>query len=89
MDLINREEVIGAFLVGTTMLTGFANRMQKEIRTLAPSTVEVNVIASPERNYSSWIGGSILASLPSFQQMWISKEDYQECGPSIVHRQCF
>ncbi|KRZ64887.1 Actin -like protein, partial [Trichinella papuae] len=21
--------------------------------------------------------------------MWISKEEYDECGPAIVHRKCF
>merc|ERR1719410_276569 len=44
---------------------------------------------SPERKYSVWIGGSILASLSTFQQMWISKQEYDECGPAIVHRKCF
>lgn len=37
------------------------------------------------RKYSVWIGGSILASLSTFQQMWISKQEYDEAGPSIVH----
>ena len=36
-----------------------------------------------------WIGGSILSSLSTFQQMWISKQEYDESGPSIVHRKCF
>ena len=47
------------------------------------------IIAPPERKYSVWIGGSILASLSTFQQMWISKQEYDEAGPSIVHRKCF
>jgi len=47
------------------------------------------VIAPPERKYSVWIGGSILSSLTSFGQMWISKEEYNESGPGIVHRKCF
>merc|ERR1739838_1303646 len=62
---------------GTTMFPGIADRMKKEI------------IDPPERKYSVWIGGSILASLPTFQQIWISKQEYDECGPSIVHRKCF
>ena len=37
----------------------------------------------------AWIGGSILSSLSTFQQMWISKQEYDESGPSIVHRKCF
>ena len=54
-----------------------------------PSAIKIKIIAPPERKYSVWIGGSILASLSTFQQMWISKQEYDECGPSIVHRKCF
>jgi len=74
---------------GTTMYPGIADRMQKEITSLAPSTIKIKIIAPPERKYSVWIGGSILASLSTFQQMWISKQEYDESGPSIVHRKCF
>merc|ERR1719500_831975 len=74
---------------GTTMYPGIADRMQEEITALAPSTIKIKIIAPPERKYSVWIGGSILASLSTFQQMWISKQEYDECGPSIVHRKCF
>ncbi|CAG9531425.1 unnamed protein product [Cercopithifilaria johnstoni] len=74
---------------GTTMYPGIADRMQKEVTALAPSTMKIKIIAPPERKYSVWIGGSILASLSTFQQMWISKQEYDESGPSIVHRKCF
>ncbi|KAI9313180.1 actin-domain-containing protein [Dichotomocladium elegans] len=55
------------------MYPGIADRMQKEITALAPSSMKIKIIAPPERKYSVWIGGSILASLSTFQQMWISK----------------
>ena len=71
------------------MYPGLSERMQKEIIALAPSSMRVRIIAPPERKYSVWIGGSILASLSTFQQMWISKQEYDESGPSIVHRKCF
>ncbi|XP_006891919.1 PREDICTED: actin, cytoplasmic 1-like [Elephantulus edwardii] len=74
---------------GTTMYPGIADRMQKETTALAPSTMKIKIIAPPERKYSVWIGGSILASLSTFQQMWISKQEYDESGPSIVHHKCF
>eukprot|EP00644_Phytophthora_capsici_P015383 jgi/Phyca11/8024/fgenesh1_pm.PHYCAscaffold_24_\ len=74
---------------GTTMYPGIAERLTKELTTLAPSTMKVKVVAPPERKYSVWIGGSILSSLSTFQQMWISKAEYDESGPSIVHRKCF
>ena len=74
---------------GTTMYPGIADRMQKEITALAPSTMKIKIIAPPERKYSVWIGGSILSSLSTFQQMWISKQEYDESGPAIVHRKCF
>merc|ERR1712152_127103 len=74
---------------GSTMYPGIADRMQKEITALAPNTMKIKIIAPPERKYSVWIGGSILASLSTFQQMWISKQEYDESGPAIVHRKCF
>ena len=74
---------------GTTMFQGISDRLTKEITALAPSTMKIKVVAPPERKYSVWIGGSILASLSTFQQMWISKQEYDESGPSIVHRKCF
>jgi len=74
---------------GTTMFPGIAERMNKEVVALAPGTMKIKVVAPPERKYSVWIGGSILSSLSTFQQMWISKAEYDESGPSIVHRKCF
>ncbi|CAF3197517.1 unnamed protein product [Rotaria sp. Silwood2] len=74
---------------GTTMFPGIADRMQKEITSLAPSAMKIRVVAPPERKYAVWIGGSILSSLSTFQTMWISKQEYDESGPSIVHRKCF
>ncbi|KAI8761678.1 actin-2 [Biomphalaria glabrata] len=74
---------------GSTMFPGIADRLQKELTSLAPSSMKIKVIAPPERKYSVWNGGSIVASLSTFQQMWISKQEYDESGPLIVHRKCF
>ena len=74
---------------GNTMFPGITERMQREITTLSPPTVKIKVIAPPERKYSAWIGGSILASLPTFQEKWISEQEYDEFGPGIVHKKCF
>jgi actin-related protein len=71
------------------MFEGMADRMTKEIIALAPQTMKIKVVAPPERKYSVWIGGSILASLATFQQMWIAKAEYDGSGPSIVHCKCF
>ncbi len=73
---------------GSTMFPGVGERMAKELTALAPSTMKVKVVVPPERKYSAWIGGSILASLSAFQGTWISKEEYKESGPSVVHRKC-
>uniref|UniRef100_A0A914E7X6 Actin n=1 Tax=Acrobeloides nanus TaxID=290746 RepID=A0A914E7X6_9BILA len=51
---------------GTSMFPGFADRMQKEIQHLAPSTMKIKIIAPPERKYSAWIGGSMFASFSTF-----------------------
>jgi len=90
-DVDIRKDLYGNVVLsgGTTMFAGISDRMQKELVNLAPSTIKIKIIAPPERKYSVWIGGSILSSLSTFQQMWISKEEYDESGPSIVHRKCF
>ncbi|VAH65878.1 unnamed protein product [Triticum turgidum subsp. durum] len=90
-DVDIRKDLYGNVVLsgGSTMFPGIADRMNKEITALAPSSMRVKVVAPPERKYSVWIGGSILASLSTFQQMWISKAEYDETGPSIVHMKCF
>ncbi|KAH3777527.1 actin, cytoplasmic 1-like [Dreissena polymorpha] len=74
---------------GSTMFPGIADRMRKELNKLVPSGRKVKVIAPPERKNSVWIGGSILASLTCYKAIFISKQEYDEVGPEIVHRKCF
>ena len=74
---------------GNTMFDGIADRLSADLISYAPTTMKVKVTAAPERKYSVWIGGSILSSLSTFQQMWITKQEFDEAGPSIVHRKCF
>jgi actin len=74
---------------GTTMFDKIDKRLEKEITGQAPASVKVKIVAPPERKYSVWIGGSILSSLSTFQDMWIDKSEYDESGPAIVHRKCF
>jgi len=73
---------------GTTMFKNIDERLEKEMKALAPNGNDIKIIAPPERKYSVWIGGSILASLSTFEEMWVTKGEYDESGPTIVHRKC-
>jgi len=73
---------------GTTMFPKIEERLEAEIKNLAPAGNDIKIIAPPERKYSVWIGGSILASLSTFEEMWVTKDEYDEAGPTIVHRKC-
>jgi len=73
---------------GTTMFKGIDHRLQGAMTALAPNSMTIKIVAPPERKYSVWIGGSILASLSTFEEMWVTKAEYDESGPSIVHRKC-
>eukprot|EP01121_Diplochlamys_sp_Union-15-3_P005307 TRINITY_DN1563_c0_g1_i3.p1 TRINITY_DN1563_c0_g1~~TRINITY_DN1563_c0_g1_i3.p1 ORF type:complete len:368 (+),score=68.48 TRINITY_DN1563_c0_g1_i3:117-1220(+) len=86
-----RKEMFGNVLLsgGTTMSLDIENRIEKELTALAPSNMPVKVIAPSHRKHSVWIGGSILASISSFQDKWISKENYDELGPSAIFKHCF
>ncbi|CAH0044342.1 unnamed protein product [Clonostachys solani] len=74
---------------GSTLFPGIQDRMHSEMAGLAPSSAKVNVIALPERKHLSWIGGSMVASLSTFQKMCVLYEEYDEVGPTIVLRRCF
>lgn len=75
---------------GSTMFPGLAERMKKELTALAPPSMkqEVAIHAAPERNIYAWLGGSRLASSADFQHKWISRQEYEEVGPTIVHSKC-
>lgn len=72
-----------------TMVPGIDNTMQNKISALAPPTMKTKIIAVPERGILTWLGGSIFASSSTFEQMWVSKQEYDESGPTIIHRKCF
>jgi centractin len=64
---------------------GFGDRLLNEVKKLAIKDVKIKIYAPPERKYSTWIGGSILAGLATFKKMWVSAEEYQE-DPDIIHK---
>lgn len=76
-DVDIRKDLYGNIVLsgGSTMFPGIADRMSKEITALAPSSMKIKVVAPPERKYSVWIGGSILASLSTFQQVRTLAQD--------------
>lgn len=74
---------------GSSMFCGFPERVEKEVTCLAQKDLKIKVFAVPERRHIVWIGGSILASLPSFPQLVVTRQDYNEAGVGIVHRKCF
>eukprot|EP00927_Polykrikos_kofoidii_P077820 TRINITY_DN74727_c0_g1_i1.p1 TRINITY_DN74727_c0_g1~~TRINITY_DN74727_c0_g1_i1.p1 ORF type:complete len:463 (+),score=98.81 TRINITY_DN74727_c0_g1_i1:59-1447(+) len=70
---------------GSTMFPGINVRLQNELASLTDNQ-GIRIHASPERRYLAWLGGSDAASLDNFAEMWTTKEEYDESGPSIVHR---
>jgi len=84
-DLFNNIVLSG----GTTMFKNLDTRLLNEIKKLAPRNATIKVNAPPERKFSVWIGGSILSSLSTFSNMWITKDEYEDSGAGIVHRKCF
>jgi centractin len=71
---------------GTTLTPGFGDRLLYEVRSRIPSQTRIRISAPPDRIHSSYVGGSILASLATFKSMWVSRADYEEHGRSILHR---
>ncbi|KAI8810503.1 actin-like protein [Cladochytrium replicatum] len=70
---------------GSTLCKGFGDRLLHEVKKLAMKEMKIKIFVPPERKWSTWIGGSILASLSTFKKMWVSAEEYEE-DPDIIHR---
>ena len=87
---LKRDFYSGIYLSGgSTLFQGLPERLTKEIQILAPEMKhKLRVIADPKRNYTSWIGGAIL-SISSFDSMWITIDEYNENGTSMLYRKCF
>jgi len=73
---------------GNSLLMGFVDRLNFEFNHLNYKTKIFALPTVTERRFSSWIGGSILGSLGTFHQMWISKQEYEENGRVIVDKKC-
>jgi actin-related protein len=88
-DRFVRREVANAIVLtgGSSMIERLEERLQNDVAALMTG-MDVKVFASPERRYAAWIGGSILASLSSFDAMWMRSSDYAEQGAAAVHRFC-
>ncbi|KAK2531158.1 hypothetical protein Q9233_005883 [Columba guinea] len=84
------KKMVGNILLcgGSTMMEGFANRFQMELARMCPNDNIITAV-SPQRRCSVWIGGSILASLHSFQELWVHRSEYEEFGPSCIFKKCF
>lgn len=92
-DLDIKKEMFNNILItgGNTLFQGFVERMQKQLYNYTSNTVKIKLVTHPsnsERKFSSWIGGSILSSLGTFHQMWLSKQEFDEHGSMIVERKC-
>lgn len=92
-DVDLRRDLFGCVVItgGTSMIPGVVERITKELAILIPQAYRLKVTAPPnhiERACASWIGGSIVASLGTFQQVWISKAEYDELGSTTALRKC-
>ncbi|XP_065844421.1 actin-like protein 6A [Oscarella lobularis] len=93
-DIDIRPGIYGGVILtgGNTLLNGFTDRLTRELTMRTPPTIKAMKVVSNntsvERRFSSWIGGSVLASLGTFQQMWISQREYEEHGKTCVERKC-
>lgn len=90
-DIDVRKDLYGNIVLsgGNSMFPNIDLRMEKDVKEQAPESITVKAVAPPERKYSVWIGGGILASLSNFASMWITREEYDSDGAKVVHRKCF
>lgn len=88
-DLDLRSDLFESIVLsgGSTLFRGFGDRLLAELKMIAPKNTKIKIYAPPERKYSTWIGGSILAGLSTFKKMWVSVDEWHE-NPDIIHTKC-
>jgi len=74
---------------GSTLFKGFGDRLLSELKKGVAKDMKIRIAAPQERLYSTWMGGSILASLDTFKKMWVSKREFDEEGQRAIHRKTF
>ncbi|CAO2633608.1 Actin-like protein 7B [Lemmus lemmus] len=65
---------------GSTLVNGFPERLRQD---LGPGAT---VLGSPHRAVAAWLGGSIMACRNSFQNLWLSRRQYEEEGPWAIYK---
>ncbi|CAA9990383.1 actin-related protein, putative [Plasmodium knowlesi strain H] len=95
-DVDIRKELLQAIIVtgGSSLFPGLIDRLYNSLREKEcfSQTIKMKILnmsSSVESLYSSWLGGSILSSLGTFQQVWVSRKEYEEDGHAIVLDRCF
>ncbi|DAZ99454.1 TPA: hypothetical protein N0F65_004087 [Lagenidium giganteum] len=83
-----RREMLSNIILcgGGSLMHGLTERLHAELTTMVPSTFKVRFtnVMKIERQFSCFIGGSILASLGSFQQLWISRREFDDRGAAAL-----
>lgn len=69
---------------GTTLFTGFSDRLHKSVQKLAPKDMKITLIAPNNRKFSCWIGGATVSSLKAFSRMWVTKKEMEEEGMRVL-----
>lgn len=80
---------------GNSTTKNFTKRLTNEIYNILPENLaieDIDIRADSLRKFSAWIGGSMLGSLKTFQNLAITKAEYDENPEgkmSIVHKRTF
>ncbi|KAF7331924.1 hypothetical protein MKEN_00072700 [Mycena kentingensis (nom. inval.)] len=85
-----RQVLVGNVVLtgGGSLFAGFSDRLHSDLARQYPH-VKIHAPGNPiERRYGGWLGGSVLGSLGTFHQLWISKEEWSEHGRAIISQRC-
>ncbi len=73
---------------GTSMFQGYNDRVKQELMAITESHQYIDVISDSQRKYAAWIGGSMYGSLGTFNQIKVTRHEYND-DPDVVHKKYF
>jgi actin-related protein len=70
---------------GSSLFPGLGPRLKHELTNLLPNNAQFDVITHPDRHIATWKGASLLTTKENFPSLLITKDEYDEVGPSLIH----
>ena len=70
---------------GNTCFNGLNEQLNSELKSKLNKNMKIVLNKTEKPKFSCWMGGNIISTLEVFKKMWVTKNDWNEKGNTIIH----